>query len=135
MSTDRLQNNAQHRKMLVKNKNSYLRAFDPARPPYFEPWVQRDMQKKFTGELPRLRAGRYQFCGSGGSPTRRSRRLRWRLGGNTPAIGASATKRLSIPSLLPKTWMLEQCPTNSSLSLRRRKCSSRKAVPSCACIA
>ena len=44
-------------------KDSYLRAFDPARPLHFESWVQRDMQKGFTDELKRLRPGRCQLCG------------------------------------------------------------------------
>ena len=47
----------------ARYKDSYLRAFDPARPLHFESWVQRDMQKGFTDELQRLRPGRCQFCG------------------------------------------------------------------------
>ena len=47
----------------ARYKDSYLRAFDPARPLHLESWVQRDMQKGFTDELQRLRPGRYQFCG------------------------------------------------------------------------
>ena len=47
----------------ARYNDSYLRAFDPARPPHLESWVQRDVQKGFTGELQRLRPGRCQFCG------------------------------------------------------------------------
>ena len=47
----------------ARYKDSYLRAFDPARPLHLESWVQRDMQKGFTDELQRLRPGRCQFCG------------------------------------------------------------------------
>ena len=47
----------------ARYKDSYLRAFDPARPLHLESWVQRDMQKGFTDELQRLRPARCQFCG------------------------------------------------------------------------
>ena len=47
----------------ARSKDSYLRAFDPARPLHLASWVQRDMQKGFADELQRLRPGRCQFCG------------------------------------------------------------------------
>ena len=47
----------------ARYKDSYLRAFDPARPLHLESWIQWDMQKGFTVELQRLRPGRCQFCG------------------------------------------------------------------------
>ena len=47
----------------ARYKDSYLRAFDPARPLHLESWVQRDMQKGFTDELQRLLLARCQFCG------------------------------------------------------------------------
>ena len=51
----------------ARYKDSYLRAFDPARSLHLESWVQRDMQKSlqksFTDELQRLRPARCQFCG------------------------------------------------------------------------
>ena len=47
----------------MRYKDSYLRAFDPARPLHFESWVLWDIQKGFTDELQRLRPGRCQFCG------------------------------------------------------------------------
>ena len=47
----------------ARYKDSYLRAFDPARPLHLESWVQRDMQKGFTDDLQRLRPARCQFCG------------------------------------------------------------------------
>ena len=53
----------------ARYKDSYLRAFDPARPLHLESWVQRDMQKGFTDELQRLRPGRCQFLPRG-SPNR-----------------------------------------------------------------
>ena len=34
----------------ARYKDSYLRAFDPARPLHLESWVQRDMQKGFTDD-------------------------------------------------------------------------------------
>ena len=45
----------------ARYKDSYLRAFDPARPLHLESWVQRSMQKGFADELQRLRPGRWQF--------------------------------------------------------------------------
>ena len=48
-----------------------------------------------------------------GSPQRR-----WK--GNTPPIGVSAANTRSNPSLLPTICPLEQCPSNLSISLRRK---------------
>ena len=47
----------------ARYKDSYLRAFDPARPLHLESWVQRDMQQGFTDEFQRLRPARYHLCG------------------------------------------------------------------------
>ena len=47
----------------ARYKDSYLRAFDPARPLHLESWVQTDMQKGFTDELQRLRPARCHLCG------------------------------------------------------------------------
>ena len=135
VSIDGLQNNAQHRKVLVKNIGSYLRAFNPVRPLHFKQWVQRDMQESFTDELNRLRAGRYQFSWKRWFAAQTNPQATVVGGRQYACDRCSAAKRLSTPSLLPTTCTLDECPTNSLVSLRRRRCSSRKAVPSCVCIA
>ena len=119
----------------ARYKGSYLRAFDPVRPLRFESWVQRDMQKGFTDELQRLPPGRCQSCGE-----------RW-FAAQTPTQAAAVAegqytcdrckrvkKRLSL-SLLPTTWILYLCPINSRVLLRRRRCSSPKALLPCVSIA
>ena len=62
----------------VRYKDSYLRAFDPARPLHLESWVRRDMQQGFTDELQRLRPARCRFCGkrwfAAQTPTHSARR-------------------------------------------------------------
>ena len=119
----------------ARYKDSYLCAFDPARPLHFESWVQRDMQKGFTDELQRLRPRRCQFWGNDGLPPRHPLKVRPWLKGNTRAIAASATKKRLSLSLQPMTWTLDLCRTNSRVSLRQRRCSSPKAVPSYVSIA
>ena len=47
----------------ARYKDSYLGAFDPARPLHLESWVQTDMQKGFADELQRLRPARCHLCG------------------------------------------------------------------------
>ena len=70
-------------------------------------------------------------AGSGGLPPRHPLRLRRWLEGNTRAIAASPTKKRLSLSLLPTAWALDLYPANSGVSLRRRRYSSPKAVPSC----
>ena len=89
----------------------------------------------FTDELQRLRPRRCQFWGNDGLPPRHPLKVRPWLKGNTRAIAASATKKRLSLSLQPTTWTLDLCRTNSRVSLRQRRCSSPKAVPSYVSIA
>ena len=127
VSADGLQDNSQHRKM----RGIKTAICAPSIRPDLCIW-----SRGFSGTCGRASLTSFRGCdpdvansaGNGGLPPRHPLKLRPWLKDNTRAIAASATKkRLSI-FLLPTTWTLDLYRTNSRVSLRRRRCSSPKAV-------
>ena len=119
----------------ARYNDSYMRAFDPARLLHSNRGssgtCRRASLTSFRGYDPDVT----NSAGDDGLPPRDPLKLRRWLEDNTRAIAASATKKRLNLSLLPTTWTLDLCPTNSRVLLRRRRCSSPKAVPSCVSIA
>ena len=132
-SADGLQDNSQHRKMLGIKTAIYA----PSIPPDLcissrgsSVTCRRASLTSFRGCDPDVA----NSAGNGGLPPRHPLSLRRWLEDKTRGIAASATKKRLSLSLLPTTRTLGLCPTNSRVSLRRRRCPSPKAVPPCVSI-
>ena len=118
-----------------RNKDDCLCTLDPARPLHFEPLVQRDTHKGSTGELQKLHPRRCQFYGE------------HRFAAPTAPQAAAVAEGKYTCDLYKRDKKLVKSfsaandldpgavPTYSRVLLRRERCSSRKAVPLCVCIA
>ena len=120
VSADRLQHNSLHRKM----RGIKTAICAPSIRPDLCIW-----SRGFSGTFRRASLTSFRDCdphvansaANGGLTPRHPLKLGPWLKDNTRAIAASATKNRWSLSLLPTTWILDLCRTNSRASLRRRR--------------